>query len=86
VPLVDGDQCGGRPGRRHSGRQVERAGASWRRDQIGGERGQRVEGARGQRPVQPLVELGLVGPAVGDGGAQHVNDPITVRVGRAQRR
>jgi hypothetical protein len=55
-------------------------------DQIGGERGQRVEGARGQRPVQPLVELGLVGPAVGDGGVQHVNDPITVRVGRAQRR
>ena len=44
--------------------------AAWHCDQIGGERGQRVNGAGGQRGVQPLVELGRVEPAVGDGGAR----------------
>jgi hypothetical protein len=40
---------------------------------------------RGQRRVQSLVELGRVEPAVGDGGAQQFDDPVAVRVGRAQR-
>jgi hypothetical protein len=84
VPLVDGEQFG-RLGRRPSERQRERAVAAWRRDQIGGERGQRVDGAGGQRRVHPLVELGLVEPPVGDGGAQQFDNPVAVRVGCAQR-
>jgi hypothetical protein len=44
-----------------------------------------VDGAGGQRGVQPLVELGRAERAVGDGGAQQFGDPVAVRVGRAQR-
>jgi hypothetical protein len=74
----------GRLGRRRSERHRERASAAWRRDQVGGKRGQRVDGARGQRRVHSLVELGPVEAAVGDGGAQQLDDPVAVRVGRAQ--
>jgi hypothetical protein len=56
--------------------QRERASGAWRRDQ--------VDGARGQRRVHSLVELGPVEAAVGDGGAQQLEDPVAVRVGRTQ--
>jgi len=46
--------------------------------------GQRVDGARGQRRVHSLVELGPVEAAVGDGGAQQLEDPVAFCVGRAQ--
>jgi hypothetical protein len=84
VLSVDGDQFGGRFGGRPGARQHERGVTARCSDQVGGERGQRVDGAGGQRRVQPLVELGRVEPAVGDGRAQQFGDPVTVRVGRAK--
>jgi hypothetical protein len=62
MPFADGEQFGGRLGRCPGERYRERAVAAWRRDQVGGERGQRVDGPGGQRRVQPLVELGRVEP------------------------
>jgi hypothetical protein len=83
VFLADREQFGGRLGGHPSERQRECAVAAWRRDQIGGERGQRVDRAGGQRRVQPLVEFDRVESAVGDGGAQQFDDSVAVRVGRA---
>jgi DNA-binding NarL/FixJ family response regulator len=82
VLLADGEQFDCRLGRRRRQREHKRA---WGRDQVGGKRGQRSDGAGGQRRFDSLVELGLIEPSVGDGDAQQFDDPVAVRIGRAQR-
>jgi hypothetical protein len=86
VLRLDGDQLGGRLGRPRGPRHRERTAAAWRRDQIGGQRGQRIDGAGGQRRAHPLVELAGVEPAVSHGGPQQLDNLVAVRIRRAQRR
>jgi hypothetical protein len=84
VLFLDGEQFGGRLGRRRSERQRERSSAARRRDEIRAERRQRVDGAGSQCRAQPLIELGCFEPTIDNGGTQHFDNPVAVRIGRAQ--
>jgi hypothetical protein len=85
-PLVDPDHAlgslrgslrGSFRGRRQSARSAPQV---WRAPQVCGQRGQFTNRAGGQGSFQPLLELLGGQPTVAHGGAQHLDDPVPVRV------